>query len=45
LGGSLSIAAFAVQHKTGNRWQWHGRKKSNGSAPVRTEIGATSRPA
>jgi hypothetical protein len=33
-----------VQHRAGNRWQWH-RHKSNGSATVRTEVGATKRPA
>ena len=43
--GSLPIAGFAVQHEAGNRWLWHRIKKSNGSATVRTEIGATRRPA
>jgi len=43
--GGLSIADFAVQHEAENRWLWHGYKKSNGSATVRTEIGATRRPA
>ena len=41
----LSIADFAVQHEAGNRWQWHRKNKSNGSATVRTEIGTTERPA
>ena len=41
--GKLSIADIAVQHKTGNRWQWH-RQKSNGSATDRTEVGEAQRP-
>jgi hypothetical protein len=41
----LYMADFAVQHRAGNRWQWHGQNKSNGSATVCTELGATKRPA
>jgi hypothetical protein len=39
--GGLSIAAIAVQHRAGNRWQWHGRK-NNGSA-TRSEVGEAQR--
>ena len=42
--GDLYIADIALQHRAGNRWQWH-RKKSNRSATVRTEEGAAKRPA
>jgi hypothetical protein len=41
--GGLSIADIAVQHKAGNRWQWH-RQKSNGSATVRIEAGEAQQP-
>jgi hypothetical protein len=41
--GDLSIADTAVQHKRGNRWQWH-RQKSNGSATVRIEAGEAQQP-
>ena len=41
--GSLPIADIAVQHRAGNRWQWH-RQKSNGSATVRIEAGKAQRP-
>jgi hypothetical protein len=41
--GSLSIADIAVQHRAGNRWQWH-RQKRNGSATVRIEAGEAQRP-
>jgi hypothetical protein len=37
------VADIALQHKMGNRWQWH-RQKSNGSATVRTEKGEAQRP-
>jgi hypothetical protein len=36
--GGLSIADIALQHSSGSRWQWH-RRKSKGSATVRTEVG------
>ena len=42
--GGLFSADIAVQHRAGNRWQWH-RKKSNRSATVRTEESAAKRPA
>jgi len=40
--GDLSIVDIALQHGSGSRWQWH-TKKSNGSATVRTEVGASKR--
>ena len=43
VAGGLSIADIAMQHSSGNRWQWH-RRKSNGSATVRTEVGVPKRP-
>jgi hypothetical protein len=42
--GSLPIVDIALQHRAGNRWQWHW-KKSNRSATVRTEESAAKRPA
>jgi len=42
--GGLPIADIALQHRAGNRWQWH-RNKSDRSATVRTEKGAAKRPA
>ena len=39
--GILFIAVFAVQHRAGNRWQWHGRK-NNGSA-TRSDVGEAQR--
>ena len=41
--GGLSIADIAMQHSSGNRWQWH-RRKNNGSATVHTEVGVPNRP-
>jgi hypothetical protein len=42
--GGLPIADIALQHRAGNRWQWHW-KKSNRSATVCIEESATKRPA
>jgi hypothetical protein len=38
--GGLPIADIALQHRAGNRWQWH---RKNRSATVRTEESAAKR--